>query len=444
VACFFLGAFCLSLIGCSLFGKKSQTKENAPPAQAGAGGGSASTDASGAYANTPVGANGILAGRVIDSYEHKPPPTYIQVVLASDSRGSKPAPMEVATDSQGFFTIQGLQAGQHYQLIARTRDSSPRLAGTTWATPPNPRLLIYMSEDFATPNTPGAPPPPVIPGPRGNTAPGATDKTGSAAEGGNTGTGEPKADGSKPPSSNLPPQRPAEIGSPLRINGQPQGQEAPPAAAVPPAPSSGLRTEDIAANPNGYARNEPALNIPSTVPTPTTQPLQPSAPYDLGTPTMATRVPSCVLTGRQLDNFALNDLTGQPWEYRTHRCRLTLLDFWGTWCIPCRESITHLKIFQNNYGPYGLRVVGIAYEQGSPAEQIRKVQDVRDRQGINYQLLLGSDSATCPVRTQFAVTSFPTFVLIDQNNRILCRSEGLTGENLEDLTIRINEHLRAR
>src|SRR5205823_9687359 len=67
-----------------------------------------------------------------------------------------------------------------------------------------------------------------------------------------------------------------------------------------------------------------------------------------------TRVPSCILTGETLHNFALNDLSGQPWEFRSHRGRVVLIDFWGTWCLPCLQSIPHLRILQDRYGPYGL------------------------------------------------------------------------------------------
>ena len=54
--------------------------------------------------------------------------------------------------------------------------------------------------------------------------------------------------------------------------------------------------------------------------------------------------PSCVLTGQQLYNFALTDLNGQPWEFRNHRSKLVLLDFWGSWCMHCLNSIPHLRI----------------------------------------------------------------------------------------------------
>jgi thiol-disulfide isomerase/thioredoxin len=425
VAWVYFLVLCLGLTGCTLLGKKSNAKQNLPSGPAPTAGAPAPVDPSIPTSTVPVGSGGILAGRVIDSYEHRPPRTYIQVVSGSDGKGPKGAPIEVETDSQGFFTIPGLQPGQHYQLIARTRDNSPRLAGTTWATPPNPRLLIYISEDFASPNTPAAPAPPTFPGQK-------------------SGAGGDQRDPAKPPSSNVPPQRAADIGSPLRGNDSGSGQEVSPTSSPPAEPSPGVRTQDVVVEPNGYARNEPVLSVAPQGETPAS-PLSPQiAPLPPPVPALATRVPSCVLTGRQLDNFALNDLTGRPWEYRNNRSRLMLIDFWGTWCIPCRQSIPHLNILQNNYGPYGFKVVGIAYERETLAQQIRKVQDVRDHLGISYQLLLGSDMETCPVRTQFGVSKYPTLVLIDANSRIIWRSEGLDTEKLQELDALIKQQLRGQ
>lgn len=417
-----LAACCLGLIGCSVFGKKASTQPNAP---AGPTPSTAPADPLASNSTVPASAGGILAGRVIDSYDHRPPPTYIQVVPASDSRGPKAAPIEVATDTQGFFTIQGLQTGQHYQLIARTRDNNPRLAGSAWATPPNPRLLIYISEDFASANTPAAPGPPVIPGQKG------------------TGTNPSGAgnDPTKPPSSSVPPQRPADIGNPIRVPETGRVEDGSPNDGT---PATGVRTQDVVAEPNGYARTDPVLNVgPADGVQPSVLPSQ-TIPIPPPVPALATRVPSCVLTGRQLDNFALNDLAGRPWEYRGHRTKLMLVDFWGTWCVPCRQTIPHLNILQNRYGPYGLKIVGIAYEYGTLAQQTRKVQDVHDHLGINYQLLLGSDMITCPVKTQFGIANFPTLVLIDENSRIIWRNEGLNSDKLQELDSLIKRQLRGR
>ncbi len=195
--------------------------------------------------------------------------------------------------------------------------------------------------------------------------------------------------------------------------------------------------------PNTYAQG----GLPANIPSQATQPVhgQPF-PYAGAVPAVATQVPSCVLTGRQLDNFALYDLNGNTWEYRNHRGRLVLLDFWGTWCTYCVAGIPHLKILQDTYGPSGLEVVGIAYERGGTLqEQARAVGGVRDRKKINYQLLLGGDSGrgACPVRTQFGIDAFPTLVLLDASNRIIWRERGrLEQVNLHDLKIVIESQLR--
>jgi thiol-disulfide isomerase/thioredoxin len=140
---------------------------------------------------------------------------------------------------------------------------------------------------------------------------------------------------------------------------------------------------------------------------------------------VSARVPSCTfLTKGQLDNFALYDLTGMPWEYRNHRGRLVLIDFWATWCTYCVKGIPDLKTLHESYSKYGLEIVGIAYESPAPAgDQARLVQATRDRLKIPYRLLLGSNLYTCPVKTQFEVNAFPTMFLLDENGHIIWKRD---------------------
>jgi thiol-disulfide isomerase/thioredoxin len=148
------------------------------------------------------------------------------------------------------------------------------------------------------------------------------------------------------------------------------------------------------------------------------------------------------LTGKQLHNFALYGLDAQPWEYRSHQGQVVLLVFWETACMPCRAAIPSLKTFQNRYGPQGLEVIAIAYEEGSLGERIRKVQNVRDRLSINYRLLLGGEVGSCPVRIQFGVNAFPTLVLLDEHNRIIWRHQGLDSYKLQELEMLIKQQTR--
>src|SRR6266852_5353397 len=156
------------MAGCSLFGKKPASNQAAPPpSPAGLGAVNGRVDA-----GPPPGWNGILAGQVLDSYNHSPiAATYIQVSEAGEA-GKSGAPIEVATDNRGYFMIQRLQPGHHYQLTARMKQGDRLLAGTVFATPPNPKILIQIIEDFATKHTPDPPGPPRFPSSPKNSIPG--------------------------------------------------------------------------------------------------------------------------------------------------------------------------------------------------------------------------------------------------------------------------------
>lgn len=95
---------------------------------------------------------GLLAGRVMDKYRRQIPEAEIEVVDLQETNLKKSAPLDVASDSQGYFTIQGLEVGHNYRLVARARDGAAILSGTTFAVATNSRVSIFVSEDFTTPD----------------------------------------------------------------------------------------------------------------------------------------------------------------------------------------------------------------------------------------------------------------------------------------------------
>jgi thiol-disulfide isomerase/thioredoxin len=155
-------------------------------------------------------------------------------------------------------------------------------------------------------------------------------------------------------------------------------------------------------------------------------------------------VPSCLVANQRLKDFALYDLDGRPWEYsRNHQGKLILIDFWGTWCVPCLKAIPHLVELQQQYGAYGLEVIGVAYGRDE-VEQAQAVKRVRDRMNINYMLLLGGEPATCPVKSGFGVDSFPTLVLLDAYGNVLWHARGVDPGKLRELDHEIRSRLGFR
>ena len=108
----------------------------------------------------------------------------------------------------------------------------------------------------------------------------------------------------------------------------------------------------------------------------------------------------------------------------TSTADLILLDFWGTWCAPCRKSIPHLNEIQKTLGGKKMQVIGIACERTPPKDRTAKVaQAIKDLK-INYPVLITSMDGSCPVQEAFQIQFYPTMVLLDRQGRILWREQG--------------------
>jgi thiol-disulfide isomerase/thioredoxin len=440
-----LVAACLCLTGCSLFGKKSATPAAQRPPDSPV---PQFPTRERPAADTVSAPSGVLAGQVIDRYNRRPGGVAIRVVDLEDTREPKAAPIEKQSDEQGYFTIAGLRSGGHYQLVARVQDGDRVLSGTVVARPPNPRLTIWVSEDTAG----GAVAPPATPATVYPGRPDAGPRPAAALE-------APVKDATPPAG----PTGPANPGN--GSNGAPAGSNQSPAAAggapdptrtagpapqvkdgfqlsAPPAEPANVPGPPALPPPPGYPRGQDpppgaALQRPGGLPpgNNTTQ-----APAD------ATPVPACQLLGNKLINFALYDYNGRVWEYRKDRGgrgrpgRLVLIDFWHSRCAPCLRAMQYLVELDQRYRPYGLDLVGIAYESGTREQQIAQVLSVRGRYGIRYPTLLGAGS-TCPVRSQFLVQAFPTLVLVDENGEIVLRKEGLSEQDFKELEHEIYRRL---
>jgi len=133
---------------------------------------------------------------------------------------------------------------------------------------------------------------------------------------------------------------------------------------------------------------------------------------------------------RKLIDLGLPDASGRMVSIRDFDADLILLDFWGTWCAPCRKSIPHLKELQASLGAKKLQVVGIACERTPESERAAKVAEVVKETGINYPVLVTGMDGACPVQEAFSIQFYPTMILLDREGRILLREQGATDATL--------------
>jgi thiol-disulfide isomerase/thioredoxin len=431
----FLTVLCLGA-GCNAFSKRPGSAADHPPPAGGAGqakppefGGDSVQPAS---IDLPAGS--MVAGQILDNLTGKPPPeATIRVTGTSEDTGKS---IEVTADSQGYFTIENLKRGQQYKLWARAKQGDKLLAGITYTSAPNIRVLVKISEDYATPDTPDVPGAPKVPNSR---KPAKEQNPKGSKQEQPTAQGKPQWDSPSEGAMNPKGKASVGIGPPQALKegspgAQPWQHQTVPNPQTPPDTTKIAGTE-FASNPP-VARWQPDAG--AAKPTPgNAQTIALEAPA---------RVPSCVLVGKVLHNLALYDLQEQAWEYRKYsRGKVVLLDFWRTDCAPCVQAIPNLVVLQQKYSDQGLEVVGIAYQQqGSFSEKAQRVSGMARVKGVNYRLLLGA-TPDCPVAKCFGVRWLPTLVLLDQTGRIVWSHEGaLDAEKRDELDWTIQSLLRNR
>ena len=83
-------------------------------------------------------------------------------------------------------------------------------------------------------------------------------------------------------------------------------------------------------------------------------------------------------------NFVLKDMNGKDFNLASQKGKVILLDFWATWCPPCKVEIPWFIEFQRTYGPQGFTVVGVSVD-----DSMAKLKPFADQFKMNYPVLVG-------------------------------------------------------
>ena len=121
----------------------------------------------------------------------------------------------------------------------------------------------------------------------------------------------------------------------------------------------------------------------------------------------------------QVPDFTLVDRDGKPRRLADWQGRSLIVNFWATWCAPCRREIPLLSELQQAYGPEGFQVIGIA------ADYRDKVVAYADEANIGYPLLIGEQEALdAAAAFGIEVVGFPFTVFSDARGRIVTAHVG--------------------
>lgn len=132
-------------------------------------------------------------------------------------------------------------------------------------------------------------------------------------------------------------------------------------------------------------------------------------------------------------DFTLANLDGERVSMNQYKGKVVLLNFWGTWCGPCRKEIPDFVKLSDKYKKQGLEIVGITLTSGSP----EKINTFAGNWGINYALLTDIEGNETQMVTALygkatgkQITGIPTTFLIDRDGYIRQKYVGPRSEEV--------------
>jgi thiol-disulfide isomerase/thioredoxin len=119
-------------------------------------------------------------------------------------------------------------------------------------------------------------------------------------------------------------------------------------------------------------------------------------------------------------NFTLKDIDNKEVKLSSLKGKVVLLDFWATWCGPCKIEIPWFIEFQQKYGPQGLQVVGVSID-----DTVEKLKPYVAQMKMNYMVLQGLDQDALQ-DAYGPMFGIPVTVLISRDGKVCTKHVGLS------------------
>ncbi len=131
-------------------------------------------------------------------------------------------------------------------------------------------------------------------------------------------------------------------------------------------------------------------------------------------------------------DFTLQTVEGQEVTLSGLRGKVVLLDFWATWCGPCKESIPHLTQLYKNYQDKGFELIGMSLDKSGEMEMVRRFVKSMD---IPYSIIMTPED----VARNYKITGLPTTVLIDKEGKVREKIVGFNSTIGQQIAARVSE-----
>ncbi|MGH8581083.1 MAG: TlpA family protein disulfide reductase [Gammaproteobacteria bacterium] len=138
-------------------------------------------------------------------------------------------------------------------------------------------------------------------------------------------------------------------------------------------------------------------------------------------------------SGTQRPEFTLNDLQNKPRRVGEWDGKVLVVNFWATWCPPCRKEIPQFIALQQEFGDRGLQFLGIAIDDP------RTVREFVPSLRFNYPILVGEQDAIDVAKAYGnLIGALPYTVVVDRKGAIVLTHQGeVSGHQLEQVIVRL-------
>jgi peroxiredoxin len=134
------------------------------------------------------------------------------------------------------------------------------------------------------------------------------------------------------------------------------------------------------------------------------------------------------LQDKPAPNFTLEDLQGKKVSLSSFKGKAVVVDFWATWCAPCKVEIPWFEKLQDQYASQGLQIVGISaddLDKDDKAQNLKDKKEIADfvaKMHMNYPVLIDADSIAKPYG---GLDALPTTFFIDRSGKVIAATLGL-------------------
>ena len=129
-------------------------------------------------------------------------------------------------------------------------------------------------------------------------------------------------------------------------------------------------------------------------------------------------------------NFSFKNIDGKKVSLSEFKGKVIILDFWATWCVPCKAEIPDFIALQEKYGAQGLQVIGLSVDD----TQSKAKQYVTEMK-MNYPVLLAEGKEDI-LKAYDPIPSIPVSIIIDRQGKIVARHLGIATRDVFENAIK--------